>query len=80
MAAYPVRPYAGGVRLVRASQTVAQLGPALRDSDYGWGAHAPTLETLDLPGDHAGILNGESARQLAAALRQDWSTAQLESM
>jgi amino acid adenylation domain-containing protein len=41
----------------------------LRDATYGWGAAASTLEVIDVPGDHLGILEGAEVQILARRLR-----------
>jgi len=41
----------------------------LRDATYGWGAVASTLEIIDVPGDHLGILEGAEVQTLASGLR-----------
>ncbi len=67
---YPVRPYGGPVLVVRAQDSVASLGNELSDPTYGWGRHVARLQTVDVPGDHVGILKAPNVGALAHDLRR----------
>ncbi|HKH46593.1 MAG TPA: amino acid adenylation domain-containing protein, partial [Thermoanaerobaculia bacterium] len=63
---YTPQPYAGRVLLVRATQGLAQTDPLL-----GWGGLIRgALETLDAEGDHYTVMQGETLRAVARALRE----------
>jgi amino acid adenylation domain-containing protein len=60
---YQIKPYSGPIIFVRAIDNQAKY---LRNSHFGWGKFAATVEVHDLPGDHKSLFRSkENARVMA---------------
>jgi acyl transferase domain-containing protein/thioesterase domain-containing protein/NAD(P)-dependent dehydrogenase (short-subunit alcohol dehydrogenase family)/acyl carrier protein len=71
MVSYRFAPCTGQITLLRASDTLAQVGTIGLDSSYGWSSlSGEPLEAHDVPGDHFRAIVEPCVQDLAAVLRR----------
>jgi phthiocerol/phenolphthiocerol synthesis type-I polyketide synthase D len=71
---YELRPYSGPVVLLRAIEAIEALAPLgiadphADDPSAGWASLLPSLEVLEVPGDHETMLHEPHVRIVASRL------------
>jgi amino acid adenylation domain-containing protein len=64
---YEVRPYAGPITVLRASQQIRRIKP---DNTLGWGGHViGKISDYEIPGDHETIFHEPNVRVMAETLQ-----------